>query len=158
MCARSRLVCPPTRQHQASTTAPIDLRAILPLTTKGDVAASGYVLMHGIDTTRIVSNLSILLIKSSSEEGQGGSSLGFEALLQALAGASAVKAQVDAMDILKERLKRCPSASDAAEAGIEMEEGYLLMLRLYLDPRAAALRKASHWLQTGMCRCRCWVP
>lgn len=102
--------------------------------------------------------MSILLIKSSSEEGQGGSSLGFEALLQALAGASAVKAQVDAMDILKERLKRCPSASDAAEAGIEMEEGYLLMLRLYLDPRAAALRKASHWLQTGMCRCRCWVP
>lgn len=65
--------------------------------------------------------------------------LGFGALLRALGGAGAVKAQVDAMDVLKERLKK----GKADAAGAEMETGYLVMLRLFLDPRAVALRKAS---------------
>jgi hypothetical protein len=51
------------------------------------------------------------------------------------------------MDVLKEKLKRhkpeTGAASRSATGAAEMEGGYLLMLRLWLDPRAAALRKAS---------------
>lgn len=81
--------------------------------------------------------------------------LGFEGLLRALATARAVKAQVDAMDVLKERLKKRrqqqPEAAAAGSAaGGEMEAGYLLMLRLYLHPRAAALRKVGLTDQRGV--------
>lgn len=67
--------------------------------------------------------------------------MGFAGMLHALAGAGALKAQVDAMDVLKERLKTQESVEEGAEK--ELECGYLLMLRLLLDLRAAALRKLS---------------
>jgi hypothetical protein len=69
--------------------------------------------------------------------------LGFEGLLGALAAAKALNVQVDAMDLLKERLKKHKADAGGALVAEKLEKGYRLMLRLFVDPRAAVLRKAS---------------
>ena len=98
--------------HQASTTGPVDLRAILtpssmPMAASARCAHSTVEILIRVNQSNNQS-IDLSIHHAHREEGQ---ELGFGGLLGALAGAGTVKAQVDAMDVLKEKLKKQEEAA-----------------------------------------------